>query len=222
MKNPILILSLVPHIQPNFLDDTFIKILKNQGDFPQLGGMRGKSFRGFIPTLETALFILSGNDLKKRFEIIKIFMGDHLFSEKNVISIDNANSGEPFSSGCLVLESDYVDQFTLGLSIKPRFGADFPAERITTAMEWEDLVLSESVMRQIKELEVWIEHNDKLLYEWGMLKRIGPGYRVLFHGPPGTGKTLTAMLLGKYTNRDVYRVDLSLVVSKFIGRQKKT
>ena len=55
----------------------------------------------------------------------------------------------------------------------------------------------------------------------GIAPPIAPGYRALFFGPPGTGKTLTAMLLGKYTGRDVYRIDLSLVVSKFIGETEK-
>jgi SpoVK/Ycf46/Vps4 family AAA+-type ATPase len=54
-----------------------------------------------------------------------------------------------------------------------------------------------------------------------MKNRLTKGYRVLFHGPPGTGKTLTATLLGKYTGRDVYRIDLSMVVSKYIGETEK-
>ncbi len=54
-----------------------------------------------------------------------------------------------------------------------------------------------------------------------MRGKIKPGYRVLFHGPPGTGKTMTATLLGKYTGRDVFRVDLSTVVSKYIGETEK-
>jgi SpoVK/Ycf46/Vps4 family AAA+-type ATPase len=56
---------------------------------------------------------------------------------------------------------------------------------------------------------------------WGLKKNIKPGYRVLFYGPPGTGKTLTACLLGKSAQKDVYRIDLSLVVSKFIGETEK-
>jgi SpoVK/Ycf46/Vps4 family AAA+-type ATPase len=51
--------------------------------------------------------------------------------------------------------------------------------------------------------------------------RLRPGYRALFHGPPGTGKTMTATLLGKATGREVYRVDLSTVVSKYIGETEK-
>src|SRR5690606_1665724 len=57
--------------------------------------------------------------------------------------------------------------------------------------------------------------------DWGMEKRLNPGFRVLFHGPPGTGKTLTASLLGKYTGKEVYKIDLSMVVSKFIGETEK-
>lgn len=52
-------------------------------------------------------------------------------------------------------------------------------------------------------------------------RKVKPGYRVLFYGPPGTGKTLTASLLGKQFEKDVYRIDLSLVVSKYIGETEK-
>ncbi|MEM6964886.1 MAG: ATP-binding protein, partial [Bacteroidota bacterium] len=74
---------------------------------------------------------------------------------------------------------------------------------------------------QIKELQTFINYGQTLMKDWGMSKKIKPGYRVLFHGPPGTGKTLTASLLGKYTGKDVYKIDLSMVVSKFIGETEK-
>jgi len=76
-------------------------------------------------------------------------------------------------------------------------------------------------MQQIKELEQWLQYNNTLMQDWGMSARLKKGYRVLFHGPPGTGKTLTASLLGKYTGRDVYKIDLSMVVSKYIGETEK-
>ncbi len=74
---------------------------------------------------------------------------------------------------------------------------------------------------QLDEILAWVEHGDTLLGDWGLGKRLKPGYRTLFHGPAGTGKTLTASLLGKRTGRDVYRVDLSMVVSKYIGETEK-
>ncbi|MPT33940.1 MAG: ATP-binding protein [Flavobacterium sp.] len=57
--------------------------------------------------------------------------------------------------------------------------------------------------------------------EWDMQKTLKPGFRVLFYGDPGTGKTLAASLLGKYTNRPVFRVDVSMLVSKYIGETEK-
>ena len=56
---------------------------------------------------------------------------------------------------------------------------------------------------------------------WGLERNVKPGYRSLFYGPPGTGKTLTATLLGKEAQVDVYRIDLSKIVSKYIGETEK-
>jgi SpoVK/Ycf46/Vps4 family AAA+-type ATPase len=92
---------------------------------------------------------------------------------------------------------------------------------VSTALEWDDLILHQSVRERIGELENWLRHGRTLMEDWGMAGRLRPGYRALFHGPPGTGKTLTATLLGKATGRDVYRVDLSTVVSKYIGETEK-
>ena len=82
-------------------------------------------------------------------------------------------------------------------------------------------VLSKETNEQILELQTWITYGNVLMKDWGMHKKLKPGYRVLFHGPPGTGKTLTATLLGKYTGKDVFKIDLSMVVSKFIGETEK-
>jgi SpoVK/Ycf46/Vps4 family AAA+-type ATPase len=68
-----------------------------------------------------------------------------------------------------------------------------------------------------RDLEAWLTHGSTLLREWGMKKKLKLGDRTLFHEPPSTGKTLTASLLGKYANKDVYFVNISMVVSKFIG-----
>jgi SpoVK/Ycf46/Vps4 family AAA+-type ATPase len=57
--------------------------------------------------------------------------------------------------------------------------------------------------------------------KWQMDKRLHQGFRVLFYGPSGTGKTLTAGVLGNETKKDVYKIDLSMVVSKYIGETEK-
>jgi SpoVK/Ycf46/Vps4 family AAA+-type ATPase len=96
-----------------------------------------------------------------------------------------------------------------------------PAERISTALDWADLVLPEATRHEVEEIRTWLEHRHRLPRGWQKGRNIKPGFRSLFHGPPGTGKTLTASLLGKTTGLDVYRVDLSLVVSTWIGEVEK-
>ncbi|MCP4374415.1 MAG: ATP-binding protein, partial [Deltaproteobacteria bacterium] len=119
------------------------------------------------------------------------------------------------------IAKEVMDLITTGIVRVPHFGIDFPARNIETAMEWKDLVLDSDVMEQVLEIKTWIEYGDKLLYDYGLGKKIKPGYRSLFYGPSGTGKTLTATLLGKITGQDVFRIDLSLVISKYIGETEK-
>ena len=151
----------------------------------------------------------------------RILSSEHWFSQKHILWLEAVREGEPVMSGRLILDPEIVEEITTGKVSKPRFSAEFPAEYIETKMDWDDLVLHPNTLNQIREIENWIKHNDTLLNDWGMRKKIKPGYRALFYGPPGTGKTLTATLLGKHTGKDVFRIDLSRVVSKYIGETEK-
>jgi AAA+ superfamily predicted ATPase len=217
----ILLLALMPHVQPNFLDSIIQQYLPNGGDFPEIGGVKGNSHRSTMPTGETALFILAGNDISNRINLIHYFSPDHFFAKQNILTLEPVKDGEPRMSGKLILQQEYVDLFTTGVVSKPSFGPDFPAKLITTKMEWHDLILNSKTARAINDIKIWLDHNNKFMHEWGMEKKIKPGFRALFYGPSGTGKTLTAALLGKHFNKDVYRIDLSQVVSKYIGETEK-
>jgi SpoVK/Ycf46/Vps4 family AAA+-type ATPase len=124
-------------------------------------------------------------------------------------------------TGFLTVNREVVELVTTGNIRRPLFGIDFPAQLIETQMDWEDLVLDPYTMEQVMEIKAWIEYGNELLHELGLIKKIKPGYRSLFYGPSGTGKTLTSSLLGKVTGRDVYRIDLSMVISKYIGETEK-
>ena len=217
----LLLLALAPHVQPNFYNQIIARHLPEGGDFPEFGGVRGNNHRGILPTGETAQFVLAGDDLKLRLEVQQLLSSEHWFAKKHILWLEQVQQGEPLMSGKLVLDKEVVELLTAGVISKPRFSIDFPAEHIETEMDWDDLVLHPKTVNQIKEIENWISHSKTLLDDWGMKKRIKPGYRALFYGPPGTGKTLTASLLGKYTGKDVFRIDLSRVVSKYIGETEK-
>lgn len=217
----ILLLALAPHIQPNFMDAIVQAHLPAGGDFAEMGGARGNNHRGMLPTAETALFILGGGDLLKRIQVSHYFSPDHFFTRDNILSLEQMKDGEPRMSGKIILQPDYIDLFLLGKAAKPSFGPEFPAKHISTQMEWSDLVLNPKTAQQVADIKTWLDHNDSFMKDWGMGKKIKPGFRALFYGPPGTGKTLTATLLGKQFKKDVYRIDLSQVVSKYVGETEK-
>jgi AAA+ superfamily predicted ATPase len=217
----ILLLALVPHIQPNFFNQLITEYLPEGGDFPEFGGVKVRNHRGILPTGETAQFILAGDDLEKRIEIQRLLSSDHWFAQQHILWLEAMREGEPVMSGRLLLDSEIIEQLTIGTVTKPRFSLEFPAEYIETEMDWDDLVLHPNTLRQIHEIKNWIKHNDTLLYDWGMKKKIKLGYRALFYGAPGTGKTLTATLLGKQTGKAVFHIDLSRIISKYIGETEK-
>jgi AAA+ superfamily predicted ATPase len=217
----VLLLALAPNVQPTFLNEVVACCLPEGGDFPAFGGVRTNGHRGVIPTGETAQFILAADDLSARLQVQRMLGGEHWFARRRVLWVEAVPEGEPAMSGRLVLAPEVVELLTVGVVSKPRFCSEFPAEQLSTDMEWDDLVLGQDTRRQIREIEQWTIHKDTLLRDWGMGRKMKPGYRALFYGPPGTGKTLTATLLGKQTGLDVYRIDLSRVVSKYIGETEK-
>jgi len=214
-------LAFVPHVKPDFLSAVIAEYLPNGGELPEFGGVKAKNHRGILPTGETAQFLIAGNNLDERVAFYNYLHNQSFLFQKRIIRIESVPNGEPKLSGLLSLEDEYIEKFITGKILKPQLSSIFPAQLIETQLDWNDLVLNSATLNNIKEIETWLKFNEILLQEWDMKSKIKPGFRVMFYGAPGTGKTLTASLLGKYTKRDVYRIDLSMVVSKYIGETEK-
>jgi hypothetical protein len=217
----VMLLALVPHIRPQLLDVLWSRNEATQRGFTELGGVHGTSHGGFIPTGETAAFLLAGDDLAARFEVTRLFEGDQFLARHNVLHLAPTSAAEPLLSGALTLSREHLHRFTTGAARKPTFSSDFPARLIETRLDWEHLVLPASTLEQLEEIKHWVLHGDTLLDHWEMRPKLRPGFTSLFHGPPGTGKTLSACLLGKHCGCDVYKIDLSLIISKYIGETEK-
>ena len=97
------------------------------------------------------------------------------------------------------------------------------ATRVTTSQTWDDLVLPVEQEAAVGELLARIRERRVVYEEWGFGNKVGRGLGVsaLFSGPPGTGKTMAAGLVARDLGTELYQVDLSKIVSKWIGETEK-
>lgn len=217
----VLILSIVPHLKPHLLDTFFIRNQNLDRGYTEFGGITGDSHGGFLPTCETAMFLLAGDNLSARLRYHGIFKSEHLLFAQGILTQNHQHVNEPPLSAALHLSPEYRERIITGQSYTPAFSSAFPAQQITTALEWDNLVLDPATRQEIDDLLTWLQNKEMLMETWQLNQRIKPGFRTLFYGPPGTGKTLTASLLGKKSGLPVFRIDLSKVISKYIGETEK-
>ncbi len=97
------------------------------------------------------------------------------------------------------------------------------AQRIDTSATWDDLVLPEQQRQVLADMATQLRQRAKVYQEWGFAGKgsRGLGISALFHGESGTGKTMAAEVLANQFRLDLYRIDLSAVVSKYIGETEK-
>jgi len=92
---------------------------------------------------------------------------------------------------------------------------------VETAHGWADLVLPSATLRRLREIVGAVAHRRLVYGGWGFGRGGGQGFKILFAGPSGTGKTMSAGVMARELGLDLYRIDLSAVVSKFIGETEK-
>jgi len=96
-------------------------------------------------------------------------------------------------------------------------------QRIVPRFEWDDIVLPADTQAQLQEICHWVKHRARVFDAWGFGGKlaVGRGVAVLFSGASGTGKTMSAEVIAADLQLDLFRVDLSRIVSKYIGETEK-
>jgi ATP-dependent 26S proteasome regulatory subunit len=97
------------------------------------------------------------------------------------------------------------------------------ARKIEPVYTWDDIVLPTDSLTQLREICAWVANRQHVLGEWGFGRKLslGKGVNALFAGPTGTGKTMAAELIANELGLDLYKIDLSSVVSKYIGETEQ-
>jgi ATPase family associated with various cellular activities (AAA) len=214
-------IAMLPYLVPGYFDKVVSNIFPDGTDLPEMGGVKGNYHRGFMPTGETALFLLAGNDVSLRMQSMQYFKPEQLLTKHNILHVESPGEGEPPLSGKIILSAEILDKLLFDSVSRPKLSSEFPAGYISTPLDWNKLVINKTTMAEVETIRNWIAHYDSMVDAWRMKDMFKAGYKALFYGPPGTGKTFTATLLGKQFNKDVYRIDLSQIVSKYIGETEK-
>lgn len=104
-----------------------------------------------------------------------------------------------------------------------RGALDGLARRVEPTYAWDDIVLPRENRRHLREVAAQINHRETVYADWGFEERfsLGKGLLVLFTGPSGTGKTMAAEVLANDAGLDLYKVDLSQIVDKYVGETEK-
>ena len=209
LERIILISTIASYLQVNVFDKFLIKNKVLNRPFTEFGGKVVGNKNIFIPTIETISFIYHGSNIRGRIEIETHFQNNHLFRRKNILYVNKDESFDSFLFSTISLSPEFIEFISEGKEYTPNYSSNFPANLLTTNLNWEDLVLHENVIDEIITINTWLKHIYEIQKNKFLSKKISNGYKALFYGPPGTGKTLTASLLGKMNNLNVYRVDLS-------------
>lgn len=158
-----LIIALTPHRQPNFYDAIFQEYLTKGGEFPEFGGVKSANSRSTLPTSETVLFLLKGIDINARLEIQeKILSVESLLLNERVLILEETKAGEPEMSGKLIVPKEFVEMFLLGREWAPRFSNEFPAQLLSTKMDWNDLIVANNARQELEILESWLAQEKTL------------------------------------------------------------
>jgi hypothetical protein len=120
-------------------------------------------------------------------------------------------------------ETDFGRELWQACRLQSRVRLDDLAQRIEPAATWSELVLPESQHQLLREVAMHVRQRSKVYEDWGFAEKgeRGLGISALFAGSSGTGKTMAAEVLALELSLDLYRIDLSSVVSKYIGETEK-
>jgi hypothetical protein len=219
----LLISSLVPHISP----ETFTakvrdaqKTLKVR--YPLLGGYFDTTFTNFVPTLQTVVYLLAGDDMSAMLYNHLFLLEKSTLIREQIITLNPVNTSQDdtnMRNHAVKLAPEYVEYLISGRKPRPDFGRAFPASLITTALDWEQLVVKPQIRAELDRIIRWERQGRELLQKTN--NKLNSSFTCLFYGPSGSGKTLAVQLLGKTLGIDVFRIDLSMIVSKYIGETEK-
>lgn len=219
----LLLTALEPHCQPLVLADRLALIKKTYTETLTAFSYYKDPFSGSqYPTLQTVLYLCAGKNMDDWRMTEQQLLHHGTLLKEQILTLrdpdERARLGYNFNK-LIDLAPEYADYLLQGRKPRPDFGRAFPARWVTTNLSWDHLVLGDVTRAEISDVMDWVSYGGDVIER--SHGRVNPSYPCLFYGPPGTGKSFAAKLIGKEYKKDVFRIDLSMIVSKYIGETEK-
>lgn len=217
----LLILGLSVHQQFDFFEPFIRDSFRKPIIYPDLGlSYQGSYHKGFIPTGETVLFLLSKPDQPNMEFVEELFNESQFLIKHNILWLEKRQDDLAPLSGYLAVNPLFLNQVENKKIALSGLFQELPVQLLYSPLNDDELVLDNHARKQLQQLQSSINQHrhakpekNEALAEKGIL--------AVFAGDKGTGKTLAAILTGKKTGHALYRIDMSLVASKYIGETEK-
>lgn len=218
----VLALALACNYRPDLLDSFLIANPATGKPFREFGGVISRKTGNFIPTLRTAIFLLSSGNQSKWIKMQNRLVESHPLFREQIVNLKAVDDLGSYLPNCqLHLDSAYFNYFFNGTPPRLDAGDQFPATLLKTSKTFDDLILAPDVFSKLSPALNYVKVQKELYQIDSVSNKVNHGFIMMLYGPPGTGKTFTVSVLGNELGVDVYKIDASMIVSKYIGETEK-
>lgn len=199
----------------------FLPLFSKEESRNVIGGRLSQHIKRYEPCMRTILFLLSGKDYSKRVQYSHILesVNNELFTAG---ILDWKYPNESTENSPVKITENYR-QALIGKK-KPRLdsGDNFPASYTPTKFSFEEVILGPETIRDLEPMFAYLKVRKQIKQNPELNKLVKPCFMTVFSGFPGTGKTLAAKTIGKMHGMPTYSLELSRVVSKYLGEFEKS
>ncbi|MDH3278467.1 MAG: AAA family ATPase [Nitrosopumilus sp.] len=146
-------------------------------------------------------------ELADRFKFTPAQIDNTILSAKN-LDLENSVGINELFNGCYMQCNEKLQTL---------------AKKVTIKYSIDDIILPNEKRSQLRDIIAYVKNRNKVYFDWGFANKLSStdGLNILFSGESGTGKTMTASIIARELNLNIYKIDLSSVVSKYIGETEK-
>lgn len=186
-----------------------------------IGGRLSPHIKRFEPSMRTLLFLLSQNDYLKRMQYSHILeeTDNRLFADGIV---EWKYPGENNSNSPVKITANFRQALIGNKTARLDSGENFPARYSPTKFNFDEVILGPETLQDLQPLFGYLKVRKTIRQDPELAKLVKPCFMTVFSGFPGTGKTLAAKTIGKMFGMPTYTLELSKVVSKYIGEFEKS